>query len=64
VVKIPNIGPRGQRQRLTFGVVSLGAAVLLGLLLFVVDAARPWRVTLFVPLWIGALGVLQARDKT
>jgi formate-dependent nitrite reductase membrane component NrfD len=63
-VKIPNIGPRGQRQRLTFGVVSFGAAVLLGLLLFVVDAARPWRLALFVPLWIGALGVFQARDKT
>jgi len=63
-VKIPNIGPRGQRQRLTFGVVSLGAAVLLGLLLFVVDAARPWRLALFVPLWIGALGISQALDKT
>jgi len=32
-VKIPNIGPRGQRRRLTFGGVSLGAAALLGPLL-------------------------------
>jgi len=63
-VNIPNIGPRGQRRRLTFGVVSLGAAVLLGLLLFGVDAARPWRLVLFAPLWIGALGIFQARDKT
>jgi len=63
-VKTPNIGPRGQRQRLTFGVVSFGAAVLLGLLLVVVDAARPWRVALFVPVWIGALGIFQALDKT
>jgi len=63
-VKIPNIGPRGQRRRLTFGAVSLGAAVLLGLLLFAVDTARPWRLALFVPLWIGALGIFQALDKT
>lgn len=63
-MKIPNIGPRGQRRRLTFGVVLLGAAVLLGLLLVAVDAARPWRLALFVPLWIGALGVFQALDKT
>jgi len=63
-VKIPNIGPRGRRRRLTFGGVSLGAAALLGPLLFVVDAARPWRLALFVPLWIGALGIFQALDKT
>jgi hypothetical protein len=63
-VKIPNIGPRGQRRRLTFAGVSLGAAALLGLLLFAVDAARPWRLGLFVPLWIGALGIFQALDKT
>jgi len=63
-VKIPNIGPSGQRRRLTFGVVLLGAAALLGLLLFAVDAARPGRLALFVPLWIGALGIFQALDKT
>jgi len=63
-VNTPNIGPRGQRRRLTFAVVSLGAAVLLGLLLFVVDAARPWRLALSVPLWIAALGIFQALDKT
>jgi hypothetical protein len=63
-VKIPNIGPPGQRRRLTFGVVLLGAAALLGLLLFAVDAARPVRLALLVPLWIGALGVFQALDRT
>jgi hypothetical protein len=63
-VKIPNIGPRGQRQRLTFGLVSLAIAVLLSAALFALDAGRAWRIALFVPLWIGALGVFQARDKT
>jgi hypothetical protein len=27
-------------------------------------ASRGWRVVLFVPLWLAALGVFQARDKT
>lgn len=63
-MRTQNIGPRGQTRRLRFGVVFLGVAVLLGALLFVVGAARGWRLALFVPLWIGALGVFQARDKT
>ena len=61
---IPNIGPRGQRQRLTFGLVSLGAAALLGGVLVALGAARGWRAVLFVPLWLSALGFFQAREKT
>jgi hypothetical protein len=63
-VQIPNIGPRGRRQRLTLGVVSLGVAVLLGTVLLAFGAAPGWRFALFVPLWIGALGIFQALDKT
>lgn len=63
-MRTQNIGPRGQTRRLRFGVVFLGVAVFLGALLFVVGAARGWRLALFAPLWIGALGVFQARDKT
>jgi len=44
--------------------VSLGAAVLLAVLVFALDAGRAWRVALFVPLWIAALGIFQALDKT
>lgn len=61
---IPNIGPRGQRSRLRLGVVAFGAAALLAVVLFFVDAPRLSRLTLFLPAWIGALGVFQARDKT
>jgi len=61
---IPNIGPRGQRQRMTFGVVSLGITLLLGIALFAMGAPRGWRAVLFIPLWLGALGVFQARTKT
>lgn len=63
-VRISNIGPRGQRHRLRLGLVALGAAVLLAGVLLTLGAPHVWRVALFVPLWIGTLGVFQARDKT
>jgi len=49
---------------LRLGLVALGPAVLLGGMLLTLGAPHVWRVVLFVPLWIGALGVFQARDKT
>ena len=63
-MQVPNIGARGQRHRLRFGILSLGAAVVLGVVLFGLGAPRGWRIALFVPLWIGALGIFQARGKT
>jgi hypothetical protein len=62
-VKIPNIGPRGRRQRLTLGVVSLGIAALLALVLLP-GPPKALRLIAFVPLWFGALGIFQALDKT
>ena len=61
---IPNIGPRGRASRMRFGIVGLGVAVALAIVLLALGAPRGWRAVVFVPLWIGALGVLQARDKT
>ncbi len=63
-VQVSNIGPRGRRQRLALGLVSFGIAMLLGVVLFGFGAARGWRLVLFVPLWVGALGIFQALDKT
>ena len=60
----PNIGPRGQRRRLRFGVVALGLAAVCAAALLALDAPRLSRAILFVPLWIAGLGVFQARDKT
>lgn len=61
---VPNIGPRGQEQRLRLGVVALAAAALLAGVVFGLGAPRVWRLVLFPPLWIAALGFFQARDKT
>ena len=61
---IPNIGPRGQAHRFRFGLIGLAAAVVLGMALLMLGVPRGWRAVAFVPLWIGALGVFQARDKT
>ena len=62
-MRIPNIGPRGRRQRLTFGVVSLGIAALLAFVLLL-GPPNALRLVLFIPLWLGALGIFQALDKT
>lgn len=63
-VCVVNIGARGRRRRavtggLFFAVAAAGAAIL-----FVVDAPRIGRLGLFVPLWVGGIGVFQARAKT
>ena len=64
VACIPNIGPNGRRRRFIWGVMALAASVLLVAALAVGGADRRWRLVVFLPLWIAALGVLQAREKT
>ena len=63
-VCIPNIGPREQARRLRVGVVMLIVSVVVALFLMAIGASRIWRATVFVPLLIGAFGVLQVRAHT
>ncbi|HEU5153504.1 MAG TPA: hypothetical protein VFU03_02115 [Gemmatimonadales bacterium] len=49
---------------MTSGAVALGIAVAAAIVLMVVGAPKPWRLGLFLPFWLGMLGVFQARDKT
>jgi hypothetical protein len=63
-VCVPNIGPSERRMRIRFGVGFLAASFLLAAILLATSVGRPWRLVVFVPLWIGALGVFQAREKT
>lgn len=61
---VPNIGPRGRRQRMTFGVVAIAAGLAGAVALVVLGVARPWRLALFLPFVAGAFGVFQARAST
>lgn len=61
---IPNIGAHERRKRLTFGIVASGVGVVIAVLLVVVHAPLVWRLPLFLPFYVGALGIFQARDKT
>jgi hypothetical protein len=61
---VPNIGPGGRRRRLAGGVVGLLAAAFLLAALIVFGAPRAWRLLVALPVWAGALGVLQHRGKT
>jgi hypothetical protein len=63
-MQVPNIGPRGQQQRLRLGVIGLAIAGVLAAALLGFGAPRGWRLLLFVPWWIAGLGMFQARDKT
>jgi hypothetical protein len=63
-VCIANIGPGERRKRLMFGIAMLAASVVISFL-FVFYGVRPvFRLTLFIPLFAGALGFFQARDRT
>jgi hypothetical protein len=44
--------------------VSLAFALALGVALFGLGASRAWRLVVFAPLWVAALGFFQAREKT
>jgi hypothetical protein len=61
---IANIGPRERRKRLVFGIVTLAASVVISFL-FVFYGVRPvFRLPLFIPLFVGALGFFQYRART
>ena len=59
-----NIGPRGRRRRLAMGVVMLAAGLILDLIFIAAGLGRPWRLLLFAPIFLGTLGLIQARERT
>lgn len=62
--RVINIGARERRKRLLVGIVALSVGVVIAVLLVVVRAPLVWRLPLFLPFYVGALGFFQARDKT
>ena len=59
-----NIGPAAVRLRRRAGYAGGAIAVVALALLLAIDAPRLWRLALFAPLFMSALGFLQAREKT
>lgn len=59
-----NIGPRGSLLRGLVGVVALAIAGAGAAYLRTPGMSRWWRLALFVPLFVGVLTLLQAREKT
>jgi hypothetical protein len=63
-VCIPNIGPRERRRRLIGGAGMLALGAIAAALLLGFDAQRAWRIVVLLPVWGGALGLLQFGERT
>ena len=62
--KLANIGPKETRKRLLMGVAMLAVGVVLAAILTHAGVSRGWYSVLFLPFWMGTLGISQARKKT
>ena len=62
--EVVNIGPRERRKRRMMAIVGLTVGVSVAFVLLVTGAPRLLRLVVFLPIWIGSLGLLQAREKT
>jgi hypothetical protein len=59
-----NLLPSGRRHRLGMGIVFMAVGVVGGALLITGGLPRGARLFLFLPFYMGAVGVLQYRDHT
>jgi len=62
--RLANIGTIEQRKRRTLGFCFLSASVVSLVVMAQQGLATWWRLWLFMPIWAGVLGLLQARTKT
>jgi len=61
---VENILPRGRRRRFINGVVATALALVTAVFLVRHQAAAAWFTLDFVLVFVAALMLLQARDKT
>jgi hypothetical protein len=62
--KLANIGPKETRKRVLMGVAMLAVGVVLAIIFTHAGVSRGWYSVLFLPFWMGTLGISQARKKT
>jgi hypothetical protein len=63
-VCIANIGPRERQGRFLFGVIMFVISVATAAFLIFQGVDRGWRLGLFVPFYLAAIGFFQAHEKT
>jgi len=61
---VENIGPRERRRRLVMGIIMLVISVILLFVMLGLNFNRFWRLVLFIPFVMAALGIFQFREKT
>jgi hypothetical protein len=61
---VTNIGSGGRRRRYVIGAVALGVGLAATVALVAFGVARGARLLVFVPFFLGMLGLLQARGGT
>jgi hypothetical protein len=59
-----NIGPKEQRKRLVMGITAVVFGIGIAAVLISSGIDQWWRLALFIPFWMGALSIFQAREKT
>jgi len=62
--ELANIGPKEIRKRLLMGVAMLAVGVILAVIFTHGGVSRGWYAVLYLPFWMGTLGISQARKKT
>ena len=62
--ELANIGPKETRKRLLMGAAMLALSVVLAIMFTHAGVSRGWYAALFLPFWMGTLGISQARKKT
>ncbi len=58
---ICNIGPAEIQRRRMIGRIGLAATAVLWALFYYLHVPAGWRLTLFLPAWVSAVGFIQAR---
>jgi hypothetical protein len=62
---VSNLGPVETRKRMMFGAAMLTLGVAATAVVFFLHVRRgAWLLLLFIPFWLGTLGLLQGREST
>jgi hypothetical protein len=59
-----NLGPIGSSKRMIFGAAMLIAGIVLTIAFLFHHVLGPWLLVLFIPFWLGSLGLLQGGAST